>query len=706
MKFDSVKISNILSFAYYEKIEEAPEAKFDAGINILIGPNGSGKSSFLEVLNQLMQRSLFVGCEYQPELIDNKERKKTVLREEETGKLENISKHWDTVDKDMQVRVRMSFNQIDLDNMNFVLENIESFNNLFTTYCSIDTVRPPRCERLISEDISKSITIDFKSSDGQRFIPSILNLSGTEGITDKEKFIKFFLERFEFIQKAIEIHNILTDKDGGNKWKQLARTFGIVGCYRNYNTIFDTHVIETKGATKDFQEQAKALRSENTRTADVADEPRPFKLTKSKLSYAYHTIRDCSRQDEIDNKMATDPLFSSINLWLKEYLQMQLKVDRPNTCELKQKFYFSKDIDSTEKTLEIKDLSSGEKGLFYFIMTFIAYDLRNGLMVIDEPELHLHPQAQKKILGLFEYLAEKWNVQFIIATHSPIFITTETIGNVKRFDIKNGASQIFQQSTSKEDKHLVRILTYTNSSKIFFSKSVILVEGECDEYFYRFFFDDYLGRKKEQESFGQEEYIVDVEFLSITGKGERTKWTNFLEGFGIEVYFIGDWDNVVDLKIISQTDIDSIKTNFYKQVVGKIDKKLKEKNSGDGKGLLEKIDAFFKDSSDQNRVALIGIRDYLYRRYTPWSSIIVYWESADQTFFDTIIDKIKIAYSDNVFLLQRGVLEDYLVITGRCDLNAVIDFCKENFDEWKNDTKNKGMVDEINIIFDLITLNS
>jgi predicted ATP-dependent endonuclease of OLD family len=53
-------------------------------------------------------------------------------------------------------------------------------------------------------------------------------------------------------------------------------------------------------------------------------------------------------------------------------------------------------------------------------------------MVIDEPELHIHPQMQKKYLTIINRAIEQLGLQFVIATHSPLFVNTDTIRGVQK----------------------------------------------------------------------------------------------------------------------------------------------------------------------------------------------------------------------------------------------------------------------------------
>ena len=78
--------------------------------------------------------------------------------------------------------------------------------------------------------------------------------------------------------------------------------------------------------------------------------------------------------------------------------------------------------------IPITQLSSGEKQIIYrgaFFLKDIKLDL-GKLVLIDEPEISLHPDWQKKILGYYQKLftdeSGKQLSQMFIATHSPFII--------------------------------------------------------------------------------------------------------------------------------------------------------------------------------------------------------------------------------------------------------------------------------------------
>jgi len=69
-----------------------------------------------------------------------------------------------------------------------------------------------------------------------------------------------------------------------------------------------------------------------------------------------------------------------------------------------------------QRICSVDQTSSGEIELLSFAGWVILNDFHAGLLVIDEPELHLHPQWQATILPALRELAP--DVQFIVASHS------------------------------------------------------------------------------------------------------------------------------------------------------------------------------------------------------------------------------------------------------------------------------------------------
>jgi predicted ATP-binding protein involved in virulence len=70
----------------------------------------------------------------------------------------------------------------------------------------------------------------------------------------------------------------------------------------------------------------------------------------------------------------------------------------------------------------IDTISTGEKTLLSKILYLYIEKIENQTILIDEPELSLHPSWQNKILKIYENFAIQNKCQIIIATHSPHII--------------------------------------------------------------------------------------------------------------------------------------------------------------------------------------------------------------------------------------------------------------------------------------------
>ena len=118
----------------------------------------------------------------------------------------------------------------------------------------------------------------------------------------------------------------------------------------------------------------------------------------------------------------------------------------------------------------------------------------NGVVVIDEPELSLHPAYQKRVLNiLLEYAKTR---QIIISTHSPYFINWQSIVNggalIRCQKLPNGNIQIgcLQENTKQKLNGLIRnlnnphILGLDANEVFFLEDNVIVTEGQEDVIFY------------------------------------------------------------------------------------------------------------------------------------------------------------------------------------------------------------------------------
>ena len=76
--------------------------------------------------------------------------------------------------------------------------------------------------------------------------------------------------------------------------------------------------------------------------------------------------------------------------------------------------------------INLKNLSSGEKHIILFFCEYLSYfyNLKDGIFIIDEPEISLHINWQELLVKSINEINS--NIQLLFATHSPYIIANFT----------------------------------------------------------------------------------------------------------------------------------------------------------------------------------------------------------------------------------------------------------------------------------------
>ena len=78
---------------------------------------------------------------------------------------------------------------------------------------------------------------------------------------------------------------------------------------------------------------------------------------------------------------------------------------------------------NSERVLDMKNLSTGLKTFAIIKMLLLNGSLEyNGTVILDEPEIHLHPEWQLVFAELIVLLHRDFNMHILINTHSPYFL--------------------------------------------------------------------------------------------------------------------------------------------------------------------------------------------------------------------------------------------------------------------------------------------
>jgi len=145
-----------------------------------------------------------------------------------------------------------------------------------------------------------------------------------------------------------------------------------------------------------------------------------------------------------------------------------------------------------QKLSLVLDENKPLQGLGYNNVLFMATELllleqemnEFPLLLIEEPEAHLHPQLQMKFLSFIrdEYSEQKKpKLQTIITTHSPNLASKAPLENIilmkeaKAFPMQKGKTEL-----APDDYVFLEKFLDVTKSNLFFAKGILIVEGDAE----------------------------------------------------------------------------------------------------------------------------------------------------------------------------------------------------------------------------------
>lgn len=171
---------------------------------------------------------------------------------------------------------------------------------------------------------------------------------------------------------------------------------------------------------------------------------------------------------------------------------------------------------------------------------------RKKMLLIEEPELFLHPQSIRLFADVLYELSEGSEFQIMAATHSPIIVDLgRDHTTLLRTRMKNNAEvQLHQVKNSlfeDNEKESLKMLNKFNPyvCEAFFNENVILVEGDTEAIIYRALIDKMVEAK--------ELNLIDAPLVVNCGsKMNIPSFQKVLRHFDIQYFIVHDLDDTYD----------------------------------------------------------------------------------------------------------------------------------------------------------------
>jgi|GEM_PF-4130645 len=201
-----------------------------------------------------------------------------------------------------------------------------------------------------------------------------------------------------------------------------------------------------------------------------------------------------------------------------------------------------------EKDQPIHDLGDGLQMIIIMSLLFFLND--SGVVIIEEPELYMHPALQRRFLDFLISNPRTTNFQIFISTHSNHFLDLVNDTNLisvftvrKHIVEKEGDDEILPkfivENVASGNDNALQLLGVNNTS-VYIANCTIWVEGVTDKLYIGRYISEYLKQKNLSD-----EYVV---------------FKNYQEGIHYSFVFSGG-DTIIHWDFDEESEYDELKKN-------------------------------------------------------------------------------------------------------------------------------------------------
>lgn len=590
-----VAIENVRSFL------DRAELMLDGPITIVIGPNGGGKTNLLDTIVIMLRRHLFASM-YAAHAPTPEQPNRYEFRQNDVLNNMILERHSAGAGRDQIVDIEVEVTSRDLENMHSMQNDAERLTELASKkYVNFNLLN------------AKSWKLD-EITEGTRFVYRVFN-GNLQGVENSSSSFLQYLKMFEMdgsLREEFELAPLATP---------------LVYLPVNRSASGFQSNVELAGYNAFETKRHSDATSSRSATSIV-------NLAVGRLAQKFRMLL------EKDKGIAASEFRDDVNL--KELTKLLGELGYEWTLETVNPLKNQYDIRLKKQgsSFLVGAASSGERELLTYLFAIFALNVRDAIIIVDEPELHLHPKWQKTLLQLFIRLAQSTGNQFLLATHSPTFVSPESIQFVSRVFSHQQRSHILRLNTTilPEAKHLLNIVNSQNNERLFFADEVVLVEGLSDRIFFEAVLDQH-GRSSSSRSI--------LEVISVGGKGFFEAYTKVLRACEMRYSIISDLDYVEqvgshEIKALFQIDTKEIKTDVIENI-----------KSLDGDALVEAIENALSNGDWKHATQ---VWSYIKARRRKLRNDL---NKDDAAKLDEFLMSKR---TEHIYILCRGALENYLPV--------------------------------------------